>query len=294
MLIACGDCHRQYDVGRREPGTRLRCSCGALMEVPREAPRTARVVHCESCGGTLEEGASRCGYCGSQITASDRRFGPACPECLARLGAGARFCVECGVEIRPEVIRTTTLESRCPRCEEAKLLLRAVEGGSFTECSGCGGIWLEQETFERLLDRRRDDPGLAAHFRSRGAQQKERPATSHPVRYLSCPSCSQRMHRKNFAGRSGIILDICADHGVWFDAFELEKILKFVAGGGLEEARRLEAERLERQINRQRAEVRPAAPYAMPAPGGSHPDNLHGGFDIFDVLGEIVGSFFRR
>ena len=45
------------------------------------------------------------------------------------------------------------------------------------------------------------------------------------------------MHRRNFGGTSGIIVDVCALHGIWFEAGELEAVLAFVRQGGLEAAR---------------------------------------------------------
>ena len=51
------------------------------------------------------------------------------------------------------------------------------------------------------------------------------------------------MTRKNFAKISGVIIDWCRDHGYWFDASEIERVLAFLSGGGLDKARPLEAER---------------------------------------------------
>jgi Zn-finger nucleic acid-binding protein len=41
------------------------------------------------------------------------------------------------------------------------------------------------------------------------------------------------MSRRNFGERSGVIVDVCATHGVWFDAGELAKVVEFVATKGL-------------------------------------------------------------
>ncbi len=35
------------------------------------------------------------------------------------------------------------------------------------------------------------------------------------------------------------MVDVCRDHGVWFEAGELKLVLEFVESGGLSEARRL-------------------------------------------------------
>jgi Zn-finger nucleic acid-binding protein len=46
------------------------------------------------------------------------------------------------------------------------------------------------------------------------------------------------MNRKNFAERSGVIVDVCKAHGIWFDHGELPRVLAFVEAGGLREAER--------------------------------------------------------
>jgi hypothetical protein len=50
------------------------------------------------------------------------------------------------------------------------------------------------------------------------------------------------MNRVNFGRVSGIVIDLCKGHGVWFDAGELQGVLHFVATGGLDRMRESEAE----------------------------------------------------
>jgi Zn-finger nucleic acid-binding protein len=50
------------------------------------------------------------------------------------------------------------------------------------------------------------------------------------------------MNRVNFGRVSGIVVDLCKGHGVWFDANELQGILTFVAHGGLDRMRESDAE----------------------------------------------------
>lgn len=52
------------------------------------------------------------------------------------------------------------------------------------------------------------------------------------------------MNRVNYAKRSGVVLDVCKAHGIWFDKDELRRVLVFIAGGGLDRARELEIEAL--------------------------------------------------
>ena len=70
-----------------------------------------------------------------------------------------------------------------------------------------------------------------------------------------CPVCLGVAMTKTPIGRDGaLVLDHCARcGGVWFDAGELPDVLSFVERGGLERARKLEAERERRARVEQRA-----------------------------------------
>src|SRR4029077_3449352 len=56
-----------------------------------------------------------------------------------------------------------------------------------------------------------------------------------------CPQCGELMNRYNFGHTSGVIIDKCADHGVWFDRDELCRVVDFIQQGGLELSRQQEA-----------------------------------------------------
>jgi Zn-finger nucleic acid-binding protein len=64
------------------------------------------------------------------------------------------------------------------------------------------------------------------------------------------------MNRNNFARVSGVIIDICKQHGIWFDAEELPKIIEFVRKGGLSRAREKEKLQLKDDMRRLRDEQR--------------------------------------
>lgn len=79
-------------------------------------------------------------------------------------------------------------------------------------------------------------------------------AMAGPEPYLRCPACEQFMNRSNFARMSGVLLDSCRDHGIWFDATELRQVLDFIQKGGLGAAARREAAAQAEQLRRLRAE----------------------------------------
>jgi len=151
-----------------EAGEKVRCLCGDLIEIPLLQAYDAKVLHCSACGGKLRENAGECEYCGSAITKEECNLGAACPECYARLLKGARYCRECGVEIRPATLQAKRLDSRCPRCE-GELVLCTLENEHYTECGGCGGFWLEESSLQEIVESR-DESAIGKHVR---AAQKE-------------------------------------------------------------------------------------------------------------------------
>ena len=76
------------------------------------------------------------------------------------------------------------------------------------------------------------------------------------ISYVPCPDCSQLMNRSNFARSSGVIIDTCRQHGVWFDASELPRILEFIDQGGLTRQREKEKIAIEDERSRLRDEQR--------------------------------------
>jgi Zn-finger nucleic acid-binding protein len=57
------------------------------------------------------------------------------------------------------------------------------------------------------------------------------------VVYRECPKCQNQMARRRYQRVSGVVVDECLGHGVWFDAGELMNVVAFLEAGGLEAAR---------------------------------------------------------
>jgi Zn-finger nucleic acid-binding protein len=73
------------------------------------------------------------------------------------------------------------------------------------------------------------------------------------IRYVPCPVCAQLMNRINFANCSNVVVDVCRDHGTWFDRDELRRIVEFIRGGGFDRAREKEIREIEEQRRRLKA-----------------------------------------
>jgi Zn-finger nucleic acid-binding protein len=230
FLIACSECRRQFDVAARPVGEPFQCSCGAGLTVPQPRSHDAAVIRCSSCGAPREESARACRYCKADFTLHERDLDTICSRCMARVSGKAHFCHSCATPVLVRQAATAGSELKCPACADGRRLgsrqLGATNVAIF-ECDACGGMWIEKEVFEVLADRARAQslPDLDL----RPAERKS--ASGAPSKgpfYRPCVVCSATMNRRNWGKRSGIILDVCQKHGVWFDLHELEDLLRFL------------------------------------------------------------------
>jgi Zn-finger nucleic acid-binding protein len=243
FLVACPDCKRQYDAGDMEIGSIFHCLCGARITVPRPKARNAAVVRCAWCGAPRQEGAKKCEFCKADFTLHEKDMHTICSSCMARVSDKARFCHHCGTPIVPEQEATRATEYGCPVCgEEKKLRSRKLEGGDVAvlECMVCGGLWMGSETFQAVLEGARKS---ALPPKSEGGIQSAPPdyrqgsqAPQQGPLYRKCVVCAKLMNRINYGRSSGVIIDLCKGHGVWFDADELERLVKWIRQGGLAQA----------------------------------------------------------
>jgi Zn-finger nucleic acid-binding protein len=263
VLNACDKCGRQYDVSHLDAGRKVRCECGASFTVRVQEPHNPRVLKCANCGGVLRDAARKCDYCSAEITLEERRLTAMCPKCFARMAGDAHFCMDCGVAVQTTALYAVAEGTQCPRCK-APLASRVLGDVSLVECSHCGGFWMAHEAFVRACEEHDSATLVERALGERPAAQQVLDLET--VHYLKCIACGELMWRKNYGTASGVIIDVCKQHGVWLDARELERILAFVRGGGLARARQLEIERWKEEERRLRD-----ARNAVPISGASFP-----------------------
>lgn len=256
MLVRCSRCRRQYATDGRRAGERFRCSCGTAITVPAAHPVEAAVVRCASCGAARGRAEPVCRFCGAEFSLLDRDRNTLCPACAARIPDRARFCPRCAVPIVPVRSDGSPTGWACPACgPDRRLISRSLGelGAAALECPGCTGLWLEREVFERLAATTRREQAPFARSRQAAAV----PPPQRADRYRPCPECGKLMLRRNEGGRSGVLVDLCHAHGLWFDTEELDRILDWLRGGGAEaaEAARLAEERERRRTERLRRDL---------------------------------------
>jgi Zn-finger nucleic acid-binding protein len=229
----------------------------------------AGMLTCPGCGAPVDEAQVACRFCSAQLQTL------ACPSCLAMMFVGARHCAHCGARVfepRPEAAAAGA--RACPRCH-APLTVSAVGDAFLEECGRCGGLWVDGESFRRVCERREQAaafvglgsplPAPAPHDNHRrappSAQGRRDAARPDRVAYVACPECGKLMNRVNFARCSGVIVDVCKPHGIWFDKDELREILEFIRAGGLEAAHARELDARKHELERLRERVAPDEPH---------------------------------
>lgn len=229
-LLACKECSRQYDVTHLDPGDLVRCMCDTVISVPAHSPLSVTALSCTYCGGAVRPEDEACPYCQAKLEEKDRKATTLCPECYARIEDDARHCRGCGVGIRPQALTPVPDGKSCPRCE-GELQIRSLETSDVIECADCHGTWIRTGVFDAICNN--------AERQIKPAHTDGPISNSHilesTVRYLPCLKCSDMMQRKQFRfGKrpSGVIIDVCRNHGVWLDHQELEYIVDFLSRGG--------------------------------------------------------------
>lgn len=202
----------------------------------------AEALNCPNCGAAVADNSAHCGHCRSRLKTMS------CSSCFGTIFEGSNFCPLCGSKAIAANILDEKSLGDCPRCK-AKLQFIEVDEIRLSECERCEGVWSDIETFEAICANRENQAAVLGKLDE---------ILQHPklqkIQYVPCPRCKQLMNRSNFAKVSGVIIDICKQHGLWFDADELPAIIEFIRKGGLEYSRQKEKASLDAEKSRFREE----------------------------------------
>ena len=238
IIVECDKCKHQYSLHEKRVGEKFHCFCGNLLTIPAVKIHDAAVIRCSSCGGARgEENTPFCGYCGSSFTLHEQDLNTICPNCMTRISSKARFCHSCSTPIVAGSGDFEETDMACPSCDNSQLHSRKMINADFNlkECNHCAGLWIANDVFRRLEQKAQLE---AASGVQAGVTEtrihKDAEVTVNPEKYYrKCPQCQVLMHRRNYANSSGIVVDVCSKHGMWFDIHELDEILQFIRAGEL-------------------------------------------------------------
>ena len=242
---------------------------------------TAGALHCPTCGAAAGSArAGKCSYCGTRLAAVR------CAGCFGTLFDGNRFCPHCGSAAARRA-GTDFGRLRCPRCKSGRdgplMDPVALNDVHLDECPACAGVWVAHSTVTGVCTTASAQTDALALL---GAPRNE---TERSVRYVRCPLCDVQMARRNYARRSGVIVDFCEPHGLWFDHDELRRVVEFIRAGGLEEARRADDERAAADRERRAREAKLLGP--VPWQGEPDAAELH---VIRPETARLLGTLVRR
>ena len=164
------------------------------------------MAKCNSCGGEVI-GRAPCPYCGS-VQELD----------LNKLGA---FKVE-----------DSDSDRLCPCCDIPLRTINVGHGENFNieQCTSCYGLFFDPDELEALMNKSTSE--VYSIKLQKIDKLSDQNFMDDKIVYRKCPICRTLMNRKNFGGRSGIIIDICKDHGIWLDRGELSALLEWKKAGG--------------------------------------------------------------
>jgi Zn-finger nucleic acid-binding protein len=150
--------------------------------------------------------------------------------------------VRCGALLPADTFKPAA--GACPACRQP-LVSRSAGVVGFSECARCGGLFLGHDAFAAVAK----DADTRERARAFDEIPRSAAAPEPGFQYRPCPVCRKLMNRSNYGGGSGVIVDACGPHGVFFDRGELTKIVDFIEKGGWDRVKRREKQRMEEEIS---------------------------------------------
>lgn len=208
-----------------------------------------------------------------------------CAYCSAPLPHSSIFCEYCGsrndIDLGAKKFKNIRphLDRKCPTC---KIALDTIDVGDkipfFVErCHECYGLFFDKGELEELV-------GMSVKTSQnvdvmKLAELSENPRHIDVITYRKCPVCDKMMQRVNFMKQSGVVTDVCQNHGIWLDSGELRHILEWVKSGGIE---KMKASKKDDNI--QRHHYKESAPDV---------ENANIAVDIIELIGNILFRSYR-
>lgn len=116
---------------------------------------------------------------------------------------------------KPWELKTWASERACPVCS-IPLFAASKDGYRIDACGKCGGSWISLGDLRNMIDTSNKTPIELARMADSVAS-----AAPAAVAERACPECKAVLVAENLAG---VDIDVCDNHGTWFDSHELERV----------------------------------------------------------------------
>jgi Zn-finger nucleic acid-binding protein len=181
-----------------------------------------------------------------------------CESC-GREGVQMRaVCMYCGGKLKE--VKKSEVTIRCPKCNDVMVKKEKVEI-TLDHCGSCNGTWYDKVELEVLLQKSKSEietpneqnstesaesivtndgsgkPGFTKSEKDSFFRQPDsasRVRISHSKKtdksdfYRKCPVCKTHMGRVNFLQKTGVVVDVCTQHGIFLDDGEFDSLHHFI------------------------------------------------------------------
>jgi len=155
-----------------------------------------------------------------------------CAAPLPKQGLNCHYCNRLNPLNGQLVEREKALTSKnsCPCCQTHLIQLK-IATVTLEYCEQCDGMLITEENFTKLLAYKVNPLSQFNPYYLRFIQDHPRDNRK-KSQFHPCPICQESMKVINYKKNSGVLLDICEEHGIWLDGGELQQIIEWYAVGG--------------------------------------------------------------
>ena len=115
----------------------------------------------------------------------------------------------------------------CPRCN-LSLQPEKYEDQDVFFCGTCWGHWLDHETFARIMESEVYSFSKDESVAVLSSWANRDPGEISLSQSAACPVCGDAMEQSPIdVDRCPVVIDRCAEHGVWLDTSEIKQIQVF-------------------------------------------------------------------
>ncbi|HEX9896337.1 MAG TPA: zf-TFIIB domain-containing protein [Dehalococcoidales bacterium] len=112
----------------------------------------------------------------------------------------------------------------CPTCKHPTFVVE-YQKIELDYCGNCQGVWFDAGELELMLD----SAGIGETKSMLNTLLQSPPASTNEKK-RKCPICRRAMKKVNIGGTDNVIIDTCGrQDGFWFDAGEIDHLIKFLA-----------------------------------------------------------------